>query len=112
MTTTPKRRPTLFSRRELLKTALGGVVLVAVPRQSPPANDCILFNGKFVDGRGVVGSALTIRNGRVANIGQTYSPVPGVQTIDLEGRTVIPGLFDAHVHYTRAGINPGHEARR
>src|SRR5207249_2078040 len=24
----------------------------------------------------------------------------------------IPGFVDAHVHYTRAGINPGHEARR
>src|SRR6185295_8088862 len=22
------------------------------------------------------------------------------------------GLFDAHVHYTRAAMNPGHEARR
>ena len=25
---------------------------------------------------------------------------------------MIPGLFDAHVHYTRAGVNPGYEARR
>jgi predicted amidohydrolase YtcJ len=25
---------------------------------------------------------------------------------------VVPGLFDAHVHYTRAGVNPGYEARR
>ena len=28
----------------------------------------------------------------------------------LGGRTVVPGLFDAHVHYTRAGVNPGYEA--
>ena len=34
------------------------------------------------------------------------------RTIDLGGRTVVPGLFDAHVHYTRAGVNPGYEARR
>jgi predicted amidohydrolase YtcJ len=32
--------------------------------------------------------------------------------LDLGGRTVVPGLFDAHVHYTRAAVNPGHEARR
>ena len=37
---------------------------------------------------------------------------PDAQTIDLGGRTVVPGLFDAHVHYTRAGVNPGYEARR
>jgi predicted amidohydrolase YtcJ len=24
----------------------------------------------------------------------------------------VPGFVDAHVHYTRAGVNPGHEARR
>jgi predicted amidohydrolase YtcJ len=65
-----------------------------------------------VDGRGVVGAALTVKNGRIANVGQALPLGPGAQTIDLGGRTVIPGLFDAHVHYTRAGINPGHEARR
>ena len=25
---------------------------------------------------------------------------------------MIPGLFDSHAHYTRAGVNPGYEARR
>ena len=28
-----------------------------------------------------------------------------------DGRS-IPGLFDSHAHYTRAGVNPGYEARR
>ena len=37
---------------------------------------------------------------------------PDARTIDLGGRTVVPGFFDAHVHYTRAGVNPGYEARR
>jgi adenine deaminase len=71
--------------------------------------DLILTNGKFADARGVVGSALTIKNGRIVNIGQTPPPASGVRTIDLGGRTVIPGFFDAHVHYTRAAMNPGHE---
>ena len=39
-------------------------------------------------------------------------PDADVAVVDLGGRTVIPGLFDAHVHYTRAGVNPGYEARR
>jgi predicted amidohydrolase YtcJ len=37
--------------------------------------------------------------------------VPGAQNVDLAGRTVIPGFFDAHNHYTRAAVNPGHEVR-
>jgi predicted amidohydrolase YtcJ len=113
-------------RRDLLKGALGGAmaiagrrILVGAPQAPLPstaqgiaAGDCVLVNGKFVDGRGVMGSALTVKNGRIANVGQALPLGPGAQTIDLGGRTVIPGLFDAHVHYTRAGINPGHEARR
>jgi predicted amidohydrolase YtcJ len=74
--------------------------------------DLLLTNGKFVDGRGVVGSAVTIRNGRIVAIGDARALGSATRTIDLGGRTVVPGLFDAHVHYTRAGVNPGYEARR
>ena len=55
---------------------------------------------------------LTIRNGRIASVGKAAPVAPDARTIDLGGRTVVPGLFDAHVHYTRAGVNPGYEARR
>lgn len=74
--------------------------------------DLILTNGKFVDGRGTVGSTLTIKNGRIVSMSATPTTVPGAQSVDLGGRTVVPGFFDAHNHYTRAAINPGHEARR
>ena len=115
-----------LSRRKWIKGALwGGAVIAsrgflpskvqsaaASPLQSNEGGDLLLVNGKFVDGRGVVGSALTVKNGRIANVGPAATPAPGLQTIDLGGRAVIPGFFDAHVHYTRAAINPGHEARR
>jgi predicted amidohydrolase YtcJ len=114
----------MFSRRELLHSALAGAVayigssalpgharLDAVQRGAPTA-DLLLANGRFVDGRGLVASALTIRNGRIAGVGDARTLGAAARTIDLRGRTVIPGLFDAHVHYTRAGVNPGYEARR
>ncbi len=97
-----------MKRREFLKSSLGAVVIL----QSRPQPDLVLTNGKFVDGRGVVGSTMTIRNGRIVRIGQAMQLAPDAQRIDLGGRTVIPGFFDAHVHYTRAGLNPGYEARR
>src|SRR5262245_39373627 len=68
--------------------------------------DLLLTNGKFVDGRGQVGTALTIKNGRIVNVGQARAVGAASRTIDLGGRTVVPGFFDAHVHYTRAGVNP------
>ncbi len=114
---------TMVSRRDLLKatlagaaayvgsSALAGVRFDAAQRGTPVA-DLLLANGKFVDGRGVVGTALTIRNGRIVAVGDARALGSATRTIDLGGRTVVPGLFDAHVHYTRAGVNPGYEARR
>src|SRR5262245_33387496 len=107
----------MLTRRELIGGALGGAAMVArrgvLGALAPQADtDLLLINGKFVDGRGVVGSALTVKNGRILNVGQARSLGPGAKTIDLGGRAVIPGFWDAHVHYTRAGVNPGYEARR
>src|SRR5262245_38800053 len=115
---------TMVSRRDLLQSALTGAaacfgsaaftrsaLLEAAQRGGgTPVADLLLTNGKFVDGRGPVGSALSIRNGRIAGVGDVRALGPAARTIDLGGRTVVPGLFDAHVHYTRAGVNPGYEA--
>jgi predicted amidohydrolase YtcJ len=96
----------------------GGRVFAQAPPASSTAagrslaGDLALVNGRFVDGRGLVGTALTIRNGRILTVGKTAPTAAGLQTVDLGGRTVIPGLFDSHAHYTRAAVNPGHEARR
>jgi predicted amidohydrolase YtcJ len=114
-----------FSRRQMIKTAAAGAVAIAAPvstavaqqttsgaAQSRFAGDLVLTNGKFVDGRGQIGTTLTIRNGRIASVGKATPVAPDARRIDLGGRTVVPGFFDAHVHYTRAGVNPGYEARR
>ena len=107
-----------FTRRELLTIAAAaaaaavGARLEAQSQSTAPAGDLVLTNGRFVDGRGQVATSLTIRNGRIVAVGKPIPVVPGSPTIDLGGRTVIPGLFDAHVHYTRAAVNPGYEARR
>jgi predicted amidohydrolase YtcJ len=74
--------------------------------------DLYLVNGSFIDYRGSVGSTLSIGNGRILDVGPDLGFDAGVPRIDLGGRTVIPGFVDAHVHYTRAGINPGYQERR
>jgi hypothetical protein len=75
--------------------------------------DVALINGRFLtlDSKNTVAGALTIRNGRIAEVGTVGTLRPCAQTIDLQGRTVIPGLIDSHVHFIRCGINPGHEVR-
>ncbi len=113
-----------FTRRQLLSAAATGLAALSGGRaidlaaQSPaapapgPGTDLALVNGRFVDGRGMVASTIAIRNGRIARVGAGNPLAPDARTIDLGGRTVIPGLFDAHAHYTRAAVSPGYDARR
>ena len=115
---------TRITRRELLTVAAAGMAAVAggrpldlsaqspTPERPDPVADLALVNGRFVDGRGLVANTITVRNGRIASIGAASPLAPDAIRLDLGGRTVIPGLFDAHVHYTRAAVNPGYEARR
>ena len=118
----------MMTRRNMMKTTGALAGSLALPEslaaagiapagqgasgKSAGTRDLALVNGKFVDGRGSVTSALSIKNGRIAIVGPEEKRQADVTVIDLGGRTVIPGLFDSHVHYARAGVNPGYEARR
>jgi predicted amidohydrolase YtcJ len=70
-----------------------------------------LVNGRFVDGRGEVASALLIKDGRIANVGRGGAGGPDLKVINLRGATVIPGFVNGHVHHSRTGMNAGREAR-
>src|SRR5512132_1497966 len=76
--------------------------------------DLALVHGRFLtmDEKDSVVSAVSIRNGRIAEVGRHAQALgPCAQTINLRGATVIPGLIDSHVHFVRCGLNPGHEVR-
>src|ERR1044072_6905235 len=70
--------------------------------------DTVLFNGKLVRFDAAPAEALAIRDGRIVGIGTAAKPRarpgPATQAVDLEGRTVIPGLIDSHIHAIRAGL--------
>jgi predicted amidohydrolase YtcJ len=66
--------------------------------------DLILFNGKIitVDRKNSVAKAVAVRDGRILKVG-TDAQVKRIagaytKTIDLEGKTVVPGLIDSHMH--------------
>jgi predicted amidohydrolase YtcJ len=69
-----------------------------------PAPDVIYLNGKFVtlDARDSIASAVAIRGGRFVAVGATDRlrklAGTGTRIVDLGGRTVLPGLIDAHCH--------------
>ena len=74
--------------------ALVSCAAVFVAAQAPP--DVTIRAGRLLDGRG--GSrqdvVLTIRDGKIASVGQS----PARVTHDLSKYTLLPGFIDTHVH--------------
>jgi predicted amidohydrolase YtcJ len=69
-----------------------------------------LVNGNIVtmDKKNSIVSSVTIQNGVFADAGKA---APCTKTIDLHGRTVVPGLVDNHNHIVALGLRPGHDTR-
>ena len=88
--------------------ALLFVVLAGWSSAQAQTADKILTNGKIVtvDDRFTIAQALAIRGQRIVAIGSNVDIErlrgPATETIDLRGRTVIPGLIDNHAHWIRA----------
>jgi imidazolonepropionase-like amidohydrolase len=65
-----------------------------------------LVNARLIDGSGApprAGVTVSVEDGRITSVGDAPA-APGVATIDLEGRTLLPGLIDAHVHLSSLGL--------
>jgi imidazolonepropionase-like amidohydrolase len=70
----------------------------------------VLANARILDGLGAVRERadVLLASGRVAQIREPGGGAPdGVSVLDLEGRTLMPGLIDAHAHlYAHNPIRP------
>jgi len=124
-----------FSRRKFIKSAAAaaasGTLLASSARAAkehdsreheekhgerprPPSDDApdiVFVNGKIhtMDDENTVVSAVSIRDGRFAEVGHTSRGRHGHDTkvIDLRGRTVVPGIIDNHNHIVLMGNRPG-----
>jgi imidazolonepropionase-like amidohydrolase len=74
-------------------------LLAAPPTGATPIR---LANARLIDGSGApprAGATVLVRDGRIAAVETGGEDPPGDwATIDLEGRTLMPGLIDAHAH--------------
>jgi predicted amidohydrolase YtcJ len=85
---------------------LGYILSVAPPRNG---TDRILFNARVHATPGeVAGSAVGIRDGRVAAVGSDGHVRsvfgPEADAIDLEGRVLLPAFIDSHTHFHRGAV--------
>ena len=86
----------------------------AIPDE-PRAPALVLSGGRVIDGTGrdpIEEAVVEVAGGRITNVyrrGDTASPA-GCKTVDLTGKTLLPGLIDSHVHlgllpYNRFGVD-------
>ena len=69
-----------------------------------------VFNGKIYVEKGVYVQALWSEDGVICGVGSNED-IPeefrGGEVIDCQGRTVIPGLNDSHMHLIKIGTRMG-----
>ncbi|MEN8226997.1 MAG: amidohydrolase [Bacteroidota bacterium] len=90
-----------------------GVILAVVLSSCSNSNnaDTILFNGKIVtvDENFTIAQAVAIRGDRIEATGSDAEirrlSGPNTLKIDLQGKTVLPGLIDAHLHPLSAAVS-------
>src|SRR6266446_5641044 len=79
------------------------------------APDLILENAKIttLDRAKPEATSLVVKNGRIVGVDDAEEYQRGSQTkvIDLQGRRVIPGLNDSHMHVIRGGLSYNLELR-
>jgi predicted amidohydrolase YtcJ len=84
---------------------------------NPSPADLLLVNGRIAtqDDRRSFVTALAIKDGRVRATGDTRTIMaykgPTSRVVELNGRTVIPGLVDSHSHPIRGGLSYNLELR-
>ena len=77
------------------------------------AADLLLYNGKIytVDANFSIASAMAIKDGKVLAVGDSKTLLAQYQPkekLDAQGRTVYPGLIDAHAHFLNYGLGLQH----
>lgn len=87
-------------------------IFPAAYAQQPDLNapTLVLVNGKILtmDGQSRTAEAIAIRAGTFLAVGNSATIQSmagnGTRTIDLAGKTVVPGLIDTHAHFKAAGL--------
>ena len=103
------------------KFLAAAVVVFSASSASAQVNPCSwsrdlrLVNGRIhtMDPRNSIVSEVTIQDGRFVYVGPLGNRrvTPCTRTINLGGRTVVPGLIDNHNHIVALGMRPGYDTR-
>ena len=89
---------------------LAALLFLAAAALRAQPTDLILSHGKIVtvDPQFRIADSIAIRGSRILAVGARAEVArlagPGTRQIDLQGKTVLPGLIDSHVHAAQAAM--------
>src|SRR2546428_10159717 len=110
------------SRRAWLGAVALAASIAAAPAWADDDEDCKaggslrLVNGRIhtMDKKDSIVSSVLIKDGKFAAVGHRRGDDGDdecARTIDLRGRTVVPGIIDSHNHILLLGLRPVRDAR-
>ena len=84
--------------------------LAEIDSQIPPEafGTYAIVGARLIDGTGspaLENATILIKGGRIVSVGP-WLPPPGVRVIHAEGKTVIPGLWEMHTHFSGVEFGP------
>jgi len=109
-----------ISHRARLASVVLVASVVALPawaddRDCKHGGSLRLVNGRIhtMDANDQIVSSVLIKNGEFAAVGHGRGNDDGdcARTINLRGRTAVPGIIDSHNHIILLGLRPGRDAR-
>jgi imidazolonepropionase-like amidohydrolase len=104
-----------ISERLFVRTAAGWKVAMTTAFDAPPGTPPpprAIVGATLIDGTGaapVRDAVVVLRDGKIEASGSRSAvPIPaGVDTLDARGTWILPGLADAHVHFSQTGWADG-----
>lgn len=99
----------MSARKEVARALVAVLGLLWPGGVAAQPADLIIANASIHGDGGTAIRALAVRDGTIAALGPDAEVLalrgPATRLIDAQGRTLIPGLIDSHIHAIRAGLS-------
>ncbi len=108
---TPKARRSLMTlMAPVLLVAIAALLAACSPSEAPRLEADLILRGASVvtvDSEFTVAQGVAIRDGMIIGVGSDREVLAfrgdGTRVLELEGKTVLPGLIDSHIHFLTLG---------
>lgn len=92
----------------VLLIVVAAATFYCIIRSRPHVADTIYLNGTVytLDSRNTVAEAIAVRGNRIIDVGSSEAirnSYPSARSVELSGKTVLPGLIDGHCHILGEG---------